>query len=154
MSMTLMSPAFADGEPIPEKYSRLGENLMPPLKWAGAPDRTRSFVLTVEDPDAPSGTFHHCGVFNLSGDCRKLAESADTQPESGLRFSENDFGNTRYDGPEPPKGHGQHRYRFRLQALDVPSIPLPGAAGVKTLTDEAQKHALAEATLTGTFEVT
>ena len=55
MTLTLMSPAFADGAPIPPKHSRNGENLFPPLKWSGAPEETKSFALMVEDPDAPSG---------------------------------------------------------------------------------------------------
>ncbi|HVX82619.1 MAG TPA: YbhB/YbcL family Raf kinase inhibitor-like protein, partial [Devosiaceae bacterium] len=59
MSMTLMSPAFEEGARIPQKYSRDGENLLPPLKWSGAPDETKSFALIIEDPDAPQGTFRH-----------------------------------------------------------------------------------------------
>ena len=152
MTLTLMSPAFADGAPIPPKHSRNGENLFPPLKWSGAPEETRSFALMVEDPDAPSGLFRHCGVSNIPADWQMLGESADTAPGKAPRFFENDFGNARYDGPQPPAGHGRHRYRFRLVALDVPNLPVPANAGAKMMWDEARKHALAEATLTGTFQ--
>ncbi len=126
MTLTLMSPAFADGEPIPIKYTRNGGNLFPPLKWTGVPDGTRSFALVVEDPDAPSGLFRHCGMFNIAPTANNLSESVDTSPDQGPRYSENDFGNARYDGPQPPKGHGVHRYNFRLVALDVPNLTISG----------------------------
>ncbi|MGK9054231.1 YbhB/YbcL family Raf kinase inhibitor-like protein [Neorhizobium petrolearium] len=115
MTLTLISPAFADGEPIPVKYTRLGENLMPPLKWSGPPEQTKSYVLIVEDPDAPNGTFRHCGAFNIPANWNELSQSADTAPDGGPSFSQNDFGNARYDGPQPPKGHGLHHYHFRLR---------------------------------------
>lgn len=154
MSLTLMSPAFSDGGRIPDKYARRGQNLFPPLKWSGAPGAVRSFALIVEDPDAPSGTFRHCGVFNIPAEWDSLPESADTAPGGGSRFAENDFGNARYDGPQPPKGHGLHHYHFRLAALDVPSLQIPGSAGVAAMWREAKKHMLAETALTGTFETT
>jgi Raf kinase inhibitor-like YbhB/YbcL family protein len=153
MTMTLTSPAFADGERMPDKYTRLGENLMPPLKWGGAPEEAKSFALIVEDPDAPSGTFRHCGVFNIPKDWNQLGQSADTAPGGGPRFSENDFGNARYDGPQPPKGHGLHHYRFRLAALDVPNLKVPDSAGVEAMWKEARSHILSETSLTGTFDV-
>ncbi|MDZ5695901.1 YbhB/YbcL family Raf kinase inhibitor-like protein [Chelativorans sp. M5D2P16] len=153
MPLTLVSPAFADGERLPEKYTRDGENLSPPLKWTGVPEGTKSFVLIIEDPDAPSGTFHHWGLSNIPADWDTLAESVETGPDKArLRVSGNDFGNTHYDGPEPPRGHGPHRYFFRLAALDVPSIELPSEAGIAALWKEAGKHKLEEATLLGTYE--
>jgi Raf kinase inhibitor-like YbhB/YbcL family protein len=151
--MVLISPAFAEGSEIPREFSRLGENLFPPLKWNGAPSDVRSYVLVVEDPDAPSGTFHHCGVFNIPPDWDGLPKSVDTQPGNAPRFAENDFGNIRYDGPQPPKGHGIHHYHFRLAALDVPNLTVPASAGVEAMWREAKKHTLSQAELIGTFEV-
>src|SRR5690606_40675623 len=81
MTLTLSSPAFADGETIPVKHSRDGENLSPPLRWTGAPDQVRSFLLIMEDPDAPSGTFRHFGVANIPPDTDRLPQSVDTAPE-------------------------------------------------------------------------
>lgn len=153
MPLTLTSPAFADGDRIPEKFTRDGENISPSLKWTGAPEGTRSFVLIVEDPDAPSGTFRHWGLFNIPPDRDALPESVETGPDKAtLRICENDFGNGYYDGPEPPKGHGPHRYHFRLAALDVPDINLPSSAGIAELWREAEKHKLDEASLTGIYE--
>ncbi|WP_244446665.1 YbhB/YbcL family Raf kinase inhibitor-like protein [Neorhizobium galegae] len=70
-----------------------------------------------------------------------------------LHVSENDFGNARYDGPQPPKGHGLHHYQFRLAALDVPNIKVPDRAGIEAMWKEARSHILSETTLTGTFDV-
>lgn len=153
MSLTLMSPAFADGDRIPDKHVRDGQNLFPALKWAGAPDGTKSYVMIVEDPDAPRGTFRHCGIFNIPANWDGLPESADTKAGTGPRFSQNDFGHARYDGPQPPAGHGTHHYHFRLAALDVAHLTVPASAGIEALWKEARKHVLAEAELTGTFEV-
>ncbi|MGI0524733.1 YbhB/YbcL family Raf kinase inhibitor-like protein [Rhizobium giardinii] len=153
MSLTLVSSAFPDGGKIPRKFSRLGENLFPPLTWTGAPDGVQSYALIVEDPDAPSGTFRHCGIFNIPAEVNELRESADTAPGGGPRFSENDFGNARYDGPQPPRGHGVHHYHFRLAALDVPNLSVPSSAGIAAMWREARKHILEQADLTGTFEV-
>lgn len=152
MALTLISPAFAEGERMPDKFTRLGENLMPPLKWTGTPEGVRSFVLVVEDPDAPRGLFRHCGVFNIPADWTELGQSADTAPGGGPRFCRNDFGNSRYDGPQPPKGHGTHRYIFRLAALGVPSLAVPDTAGIETMWNTAKPHILSEATLTATYE--
>lgn len=151
MSLTLMSPAFAEGEPIPVKYTRDGENISPPLKWTGAPNGTKSFMLLVEDPDAPSGTFRRWAAYNIPVDHDGLAESIDTGPDKTIRHGLNDFGAQRYDGPEPPVGHGLHHYHFRLAALDVPSIPIPADAGAARIWDAAQKHIVGEAELIGTY---
>jgi Raf kinase inhibitor-like YbhB/YbcL family protein len=152
MPLVLTSAAFEDGAPIPVKHTRLGENIAPPLSWAGAPPDARSFALIVEDPDAPRGTFRHWGVYNIPSERSGLSGSSDTVPGGGPRFCENDFGNARYDGPQPPKGHGVHHYHFKLAALDVPSLSIPSSAGIDTMWKEAKKHAIADASLTGTFE--
>jgi hypothetical protein len=97
--LTLTSPAFAEGERIPLKYTRDGDNLSPPLRWTGVPEGTRSFVLIMEDPDAPGGTFRHWAAYNIPPDRRSLPESVETQPEgNALRYAANDFGNERYAG--------------------------------------------------------
>jgi Raf kinase inhibitor-like YbhB/YbcL family protein len=65
MPLAITSPAFQDGAIIPVRFTRDGENFSPPLQWQGAPAETRSFVLLVEDPDAPSGTFRHWALYNI-----------------------------------------------------------------------------------------
>ena len=151
MALTLMSPAFANGAGIPEKYSRDGENVMPPLKWSGAPAGAKSFALVVEDPDAPGGMFRHLGIYNIPADRTELGPAADTGPDGAADFARNDFGNERYDGPEPPRGDRTHHYHCRLAALDVPRLSLPHNAGVEAVWAEASRHAIAKAELVGTY---
>jgi Raf kinase inhibitor-like YbhB/YbcL family protein len=152
MTLTLISKAFAEGTPIPRKYALEGENIFPPLAWGGAPEKTQSFALIVEDPDAPSGTFRHCGIANIPAQWTGLVESLDTMQEQALRFYRNDFGNARYDGPQPPAGDPPHRYIFRLAALDVPRVTLPEAAGAEAMWQKVKKHTLAEASLIGSYQ--
>jgi hypothetical protein len=125
---------------------------MPPLKWTGAPDGARSFVLVIEDPDAPDGTFRHLGVYNIPGNSSELAQSADTGPDAALNFARNDFGNERYDGPEPPHGDKPHHYHFRLAALNVPNLSMPQDTGIEAVWKAARPHVIAEAQLVGTYQ--
>ncbi|RCS25676.1 YbhB/YbcL family Raf kinase inhibitor-like protein [Phyllobacterium salinisoli] len=152
MPLTLTSPVFAEGETIPTKYARDGENLMPPLKWTGIPGGTQSFVLIVEDPDAPKGIFRHCAVYNIPADREGLPESIDTSRDNALSYAINDFGNAHYDGPEPPIGDDPHHYHFRLAALDVPRLAIPAKAGAQQIWHEARKHVIEEAELVGIYQ--
>lgn len=153
MTLTLTSPAFNDGQRIPPKYTREGENLSPPLRWSGAPDGVKSYMLLVEDPDAPSGTFRHWAVLNIPPDTDRLPESVDTAPgDKPFKYLRNDFGNAGYDGPQPPRGSGLHHYHFRLAALDVPKLGTPPQAGVEQVWNEARQHVIEEADLVGTYE--
>ncbi len=153
MAFTLESPAFPNGGEIPRKYARDGNNVSPPLAWKDAPPETKSFVLIVEDPDAPSGTFRHWALYNIPPEPSHLPEgtTAGAKTES-LGHGVNDFGNPRYDGPQPPKGHGVHHYHFRLAALDTESLHLPPKARVAEVWKAAKPHVIAEAELVGTFE--
>lgn len=152
MSLTLMSPAFAEGETIPKKYTQDGQNLSPPLKWTGAPPTTQSFALLVEDPDAPSGTFRHLAIYNIPADRDRLPESIDTGPDHAIRYGRNDYGNAGYDGPGPPRGHGLHHYHFRLGALDVPNLRIATDLEAGQVWREANKHMIEEAELVGVYE--
>lgn len=152
MAFTLTSPAFAEGQTIPVKHTRDGDNLSPPLQWTGTPEGTKSFILIVEDPDAPGGTFRHWAVYNIPADWDGLPQGVDTGPERAMRNGRNDFGNSRYDGPEPPRGHGVHHYHFRLGALDVPSLEVPADTGVEEVWRRAERHLIEEAGLIGIYE--
>lgn len=152
MAFVLSSPAFTQGQVIPKKYTCDGENVSPPLQWSGAPAGTRSFVLIVEDPDAPSGVFRHWAVYNLPPERTALPEGAGADaPPGGLSQGVNDFGHARYDGPCPPPGHGTHHYHFRLAALDTPRLALRPNARVAEIWRAAEPHILAEAELVGTY---
>jgi Raf kinase inhibitor-like YbhB/YbcL family protein len=153
MTLVLQSSSFSSGQRIPAKYARDGENLSPSLTWSGAPAETKSYALVVEDPDAPKGTFRHWAIYDIPAGTTKLAEGAGSASEAeGLKHGVNDFGNSGYDGPQPPPGHGTHHYHFRLLALDAPSLEVRPGAKALDIREAAQKHTLAEAEIVGTFE--
>jgi len=152
MPFTITSPAFRNGEVIPTRHTRDGENLSLPLEWRDAPPETRSYVLIVEDPDAPSGTFRHWAMYNIPADEAGLPEGASAQGHRGAGEGVNGFRNARYDGPQPPKGHGPHHYHFRLAALDVPRLDVPTSAKVEDVWAKAQPHLVAEAEVVGVYE--
>ena len=143
----LQSPAFASGGTIPEAYAQSGRNISPPLSWSGTPPGTKSLVLLVEDSDAPVGTVTHWAAYDIDPSLEKLGEGV-----RDLRHAKNDMDHAHYDGPKPPPGHGPHRYRFRLSALDVASLELPENPMNRDLKTAARSHALAEAQLIGIFE--
>jgi Raf kinase inhibitor-like YbhB/YbcL family protein len=148
MAFSLRSPVVTDGGAIPVRYTGDGENLSPPLRWSDPPPGTRSFVLVVEDPDAPEHTYRHWGVYNIGSDTSRLLEG-----DAG-RFDQavNDSGNRSYDGPKPPRGRGPHHYHFRLAALNTPQLDLPPAATVADLWQAARPHIIGEANLVGVYE--
>jgi Raf kinase inhibitor-like YbhB/YbcL family protein len=152
MPLTITSPAFKHGEVIPTRHTRDGENLSPPLEWRDAPPETKSYVLLIEDPDAPSGTFRHWAMYNIPASEAGLPEGASGQGRSGAGEGVNGFGKTRYDGPQPPKGHGPHHYHVRLAALDVPRLDIPASAKAEDVWAKALPHIIAEAEVVGTYE--
>lgn len=158
MPLTIRSPAFADGQRIPARYTRDGGNFSPPLQWTGAPPETRSYALITEDPDAPKGTFRHWAIYDIPSERHELEEDSgavrghEAAWGGDIRTAVNDFGNPCYDGPQPPPGHGTHHYHFRLFALDVPHLEIPTTARAGNLAELAREHALAEAEVVGTFE--
>ena len=152
MTLTLTSTAFAEGQPIPQRFTRDGGNVSPPLRWHGAPHGTRSYALVVEDPDAPSGTFRHWAVCDIPGNTTELVEGAGSQKVGpALHVAVNDFGDRRYDGPQPPRGHGVHHYHFRLFALEVPQLKIAANASARDVLEMARAHSLAQADFVGTF---
>ena len=144
MTFKLKSPAFAEGQPIPPKYTADGDNVSPPLEWSEVPKGAKSFVLIVEDPDAPAGTFRHWGIYNIKGN--RLSEGAATR-STAL----NDYGEACYRGPAPPKGHGTHHYHFKLAALNIDMLKAPASTRVADLWPTAKRHIIGEAELVGTY---
>lgn len=152
MALQLTSGAFADGGEIPARYTCEGQNISPPLAWMGAPAATRSFVLIVDDPDAPDPeaprmVWVHWVLYNLPADIDHLTEAVSALP-AGAISGITDFQRTGYGGPCPPIG--RHRYFFKLYALDT-LLPDHGATG-KTQVEQAMRgHILAQAQLMGTY---
>ena len=150
--MMLMSPAFAPGGNIPAEYTCDGSDISPPLAWSGAPAGTKSFVLVVEDPDAPGGTFRHWAVFDIPATAKGLpAGYGPSRPAAGFVEARNDFGNTGYGGPCPPPGGGVHHYHFRLFALSRPRLELAPPATVLAVLTAARAYTIASTELVGTY---
>jgi Raf kinase inhibitor-like YbhB/YbcL family protein len=142
----LTSESFQHGDRIPARHALEGENLSPSLRWSGLPDATQSIALICEDPDAPSGTFVHWVGWGIEPEAGRLGEG-----EAAPREGRNDFGNTGYDGPSPPRGHGRHRYYFRVYALDT-EPDLEPATSKQKLGAAIEGHLLAAGELMGTYE--
>ena len=146
-SFMLKSSAFDDGQPMPADHSCDGADRSPPLSWSDPPQGTKSFALVVDDPDAPGGVFRHWGAYDIPGSAHDLPPGA-----SSMAQATNDFGKSGYGGACPPKGHGRHRYRFKLFALDTEKLDLPASASVSQVEAAAAEHQLGRAELTGTYE--
>jgi len=153
MSLHLYSEVFAQKENIPAEYTCDGRDHSPPLEWAGAPAGTRSFALVCDDPDAPGGTFGHWAVHDIPPDVTFLpgGHSSRNVP-SAYPEGTNDFGRSTYGGPCPPAGHGPHRYRFRVLALDTDALSLSQGSKVAEVEEAARARMLAEAELVGYYE--
>jgi Raf kinase inhibitor-like YbhB/YbcL family protein len=141
----LTSSAFADGGTIPRRHTCDGEDRSPPLAWTAPPTGSRSLALILDDPDAPGGRFIHWLTWGIPPGMSGLAEG-----EAAALEGRNDFGSVGYRGPCPPRGHGPHRYRFRLHALGAELRLAPGA-GVRELERELSADLLAVAELVGTY---
>ena len=149
-SITVTSPMFAEGGRVPIDQSCDGKDLVPELVMSSPPDRTKSLLLLVDDPDSGSGAFTHLLAFNIPPDTRKIPSVADlsTLGES-VRLGTNDFHAVRYSGPCPPKGE-EHRYRFRVIALDA-VLKLPDGASRAEVDVAIDQHVLGEGILTASF---
>jgi Raf kinase inhibitor-like YbhB/YbcL family protein len=151
MNFLMKSPVFRNGERIPERFAADADNVSPPIEWEGAPGDARSFVLVVEDPDAPNGTFRHWGIWNIPAGRDRIEEGAGSDGNA-LAQARNDFGNAHWDGPRPPEGHGMHHYHFRLAALDVDRLDVRPGAKVEEVWQSARPHMIGETELVGTYE--
>ena len=145
MTMRIMSSAFRNGESIPRQYTRDGLDKNPPLHIEGVPVTAKSLVLIVDDPDAPHGTFTHWIVFDL--DPKRVEIDEDVAPEEA-RQGTSDWGRAEYGGPKPPSG--EHRYYFRLYALDK-KLDLPRGASRQQVDSAMRGHVLDTAELMGRY---
>jgi Raf kinase inhibitor-like YbhB/YbcL family protein len=143
---SLTSSAFAPGGTIPRPYTCDGEDRSPPLSWSALPTGTRSLALILDDPDAPGGRFIHWLAWDITPDTGGLGEG-----EAAPLEGRNDFATVGYRGPCPPRGHGPHRYRFRLHAV-AEAVRLLSGVGVRELEQALRAMDLAVAELVGTYQ--
>lgn len=154
-AITVTSLAFADHATMPPRFTADGEGASPPLSWHGVPGNATSLVLLVEDADAPMPhPLVHAIAVNLAAADGSLAEGAlsaaaddDAAPQTGL----NSLLRSGWLPPDPPPGHGVHRYAFQLFALagDAAFSATPGRDEVLTALHD---HAIASGSLIGTYE--
>ena len=150
MPFKLLTNAFEPGGAIPRLHSGEGADVSPSLEWSGEPPATKSFALIVDDPDAPAGTWNHWLLWDIPASVHALAQGF--KPGTLGVSGTNDFGKPGYGGPMPPRGHGPHRYFFKLHALDVPALGLGSAAWRAALDRVMRGHVLAQAEYVGRYE--
>lgn len=143
--MKIEAEAFKEGETIPMRHARKGDDVSPALTFTDVPDRARSLALTMDDPDAPHGLFTHWVMFNMGPALRQLPQG--TVPD-GARQANNGWGEPRYGGPQPPDR--EHRYFFRLYALDS-TLTLPDGTTREEVERAMQGHIIAQAELMGRY---
>jgi Raf kinase inhibitor-like YbhB/YbcL family protein len=158
--LTVTSSAFTDGATIPAPYAYRGcatgaVNRSPALSWHGAPAGTKSFAITMFDPDAPTGHgFWHWVMFDIAPGTRALEAGAGAKDAApgGAVLGHIDFGSSAYGGPCPPPGDRPHHYIVTVRALDVAHLSggTPATTGPE-LTAAVAGHVIAQGTLTGRF---
>ena len=161
-TFSLTSPDFSSGDELPTSarsgiMGAGGEDRSPELRWEGAPSGTKSFAVTLYDPDAPTGSgFWHWAVYNIPADVTSLPGNAG-HPDAGLLPAgaitlSNEARMERYIGAAPPPGNGEHRYFFTVSALDVDSLDLDEGSTPAILGFNFLGHILGRAQLMGTSE--
>jgi Raf kinase inhibitor-like YbhB/YbcL family protein len=162
-SLSLTSAEIKEGgtianEQVFKGFGCTGSNVSPSLSWSGAPDGTKSFAVTIYDPDAPTGSgWWHWVVFNIPAKVTSLPKGAGNvksklMPKGAIQ-SRTDFGSDGYGGPCPPAGDKPHHYQITVFAVDVDKLPdaKNDMASAALVGFDLHFHTLAKATLTGTY---
>lgn len=162
-SMTLTSPQITEGATIANEqafkgFGCTGGNISPALSWSGAPSTTKSFALSMYDPDAPTGSgWWHWVVFNIPAGTTSLPKDAGDvkkrlMPKGAIQ-SRTDFGSNGYGGPCPPPSDPPHHYHITVFAVDVDKLPdaKSDAASAALVGFDLHFHTLGKATLTGMY---
>jgi Raf kinase inhibitor-like YbhB/YbcL family protein len=161
--MKLTSPQIKHGAKIANEqvfkgFGCTGDNVSPALSWSGAPKGTKSFAVTMYDPDAPTGSgWWHWVVFNIPAGTTSLPKGAgdpskNLMPQGAIQ-SRTDFGADGYGGPCPPKGDKPHHYHITVFAVDVAKLPdaTSDQASAALVGFDLHFHTLAKASLTGRY---
>ncbi|MFI7447150.1 YbhB/YbcL family Raf kinase inhibitor-like protein [Nonomuraea sp. NPDC049714] len=161
-AFAVASTTLTDGAALPSAQMSAGvpggEDISPQLSWSGAPEGTKSYAVTVYDPDAPTGSgFWHWAVADIPATVTGLPAGAGDDTGSGLPEGayqlSNDARVARFIGAAPPAGHGPHRYFVVVHALDVEHIGVPAEATPAYLGFTMAGHILGRAVLTATAEI-
>jgi Raf kinase inhibitor-like YbhB/YbcL family protein len=131
-----------------------GENVSPSLRWTGAPSGTKSFAVTVYDPDAAHSGWWHWAVYDIPAAVTALAPGAGNPGGSlpqGAVQARTDFGTAAYGGPCPPPHDKPHHYVFTVYALATERLGLPAGADARQVGEAAKAHSLAAANFTALY---
>ncbi len=145
--LKVSSPAFAHMGKIPSKYTCDGDDVNPPLVIENIPDKARSLVLIMDDPDAPMGTWDHWVVWNIQATIPTTKITENSVPHGAIQGL-NDFGKRVWGGPCPPGG--KHRYFFKVYALDT-KLELSLASRKEELEKAMRFHILANGEFVGVY---
>jgi Raf kinase inhibitor-like YbhB/YbcL family protein len=161
--LTLTSPDIKEGASISNEqvlsgFGCKGNNASPALSWSGAPATTKSFAISMFDPDAPTGSgFWHWVIFNIPPNVTSLPKGAGDikkrlMPKGAIQ-SRTDLGSDGYGGPCPPAGDQPHHYQITVFAVDVDKLPFAKNhnASAAMVGFDLHFHTLAKATLTGVY---
>jgi len=155
-TIAVISPAFDDGDALPARFTADGEGMSPPLQWSGVPENAAEIVLLVEDADSPTpNPLVQAIVWNLPPGDGSLDEGA--MPLEAQRYElpamgVNSYLRIGYLPPDPPPGHGPHRYAFQVFALVSPLVIETAAPGRTELVDALRANAIAKGMLIGVYE--
>jgi Raf kinase inhibitor-like YbhB/YbcL family protein len=158
----LTSTDIQAGKPMPktQEYQGFGcdgRNISPQLAWRDAPEGTKSFAVTVYDPDAPTGSgWWHWLAFNIPADVRELPTdagnpAADLAP-AGMVHHRTDYGTRGFGGACPPKGDKAHRYQFKIFALDVEQLDIAPESSAALVGFKLNAHKLGIAELEALYQ--
>jgi hypothetical protein len=160
-TMTVTSPDLKEGgnitnEQVFKGFGCNGGNVSPELNWSGAPAGTKSFAVSMFDPDAPTGSgWWHWLVFDIPSETTSLPKHAgnvkkNLMPKSAIQ-ARTDFGTAGYGGPCPPAGDKPHHYQITVFAVDVAKLPATKNQTASAASVGLRSHTLAKATLTGLY---
>ena len=155
-TLSVTSPTFIDGEPLPNLYTIDGERGSPAISWSDAGPQARSYAVVVEDIDVPlPQPLVHAIVYNISSDMLTLPEDAiprDGDPKmTAFVIGRNSLGQQGYLPPAPIRGHGVHRYVFEVFALDT-TLEADTVMHLRDLHEAMRGHVLAQGHIIGTYE--
>ena len=149
-ALEVKSTAFGHAMSMSDKYTCDDMDISPPLEWKNAPAGTKSFAIICETPDAPTGNWVQWVIYDIPAEMTNLPQSVakTEQLDFGARQGKNDFDQLGYSGPCLPAG--QHRFFFRVYALDGPTN-LKAGAKKEELVEAMKGHILAEGSLMGVY---
>jgi Raf kinase inhibitor-like YbhB/YbcL family protein len=157
MAIQVTSTAFAEGQPIPKKFTGEGADVSPTIAWSGLPEETKELVLICDDPDAPTEEpWVHWVIYKIPAGLGSLPEGIPREARSrnlgGILQGKNSWpkDNVGYRGPMPPPGHGTHHYYFKIYAIGA-KLPVEPGLDKKRLLREIEGHVIAEGQLMGTY---